>query len=428
MSFRLSNVRVASLLVFAFALGSVCAAQKPPVPVEDTHVRSAASPRTATSPGNWSQLAKLAPPTSSVGISGDTVAIGLAPFQSNAVANVFVKAAQGWRNTSPVATLSGPVQGQPIPTPVAIDGDTIVAAGNIGFGKLPGYAFVFVKPAGGWTNMSSPTAILSASDNSLDFGVSASISGDTIVIGSHGYFAGTPGTAYVFVKPAGGWHSMTETAKLTSSDGMKYDLFGYSVSISGGTITVGAPQFGNIVNPGPGKAYMFVKPSAGWTSMTQTAELNASDGVNGDAFGFAVAMDGDVVLSGAYVHNKFLGAAYVYQKPSSGWTNATETATLTAADGLISEFGNSLAISGRIAIVGAPFRGLPPNGSQGGVYVFEEPAGGWQNMAGNTVLFGSDAHYDTGFGTFVAINGKTLVAGDTNFGVPVNYAYVFGLP
>jgi hypothetical protein len=48
------------------------------------------------------------------------------------------------------------------------------------------------------------------------------------------------GSAYVFVKPAGGWANMTETAKLTASDGAANDFFGNSVAISGDTVVVGA--------------------------------------------------------------------------------------------------------------------------------------------------------------------------------------------
>ena len=49
-----------------------------------------------------------------------------------------------------------------------------------------------------------------------------------------------PGAAYVFEKPAGGWVNMTETAKLTASDGAAFDYFGISVSLSGDTALVGA--------------------------------------------------------------------------------------------------------------------------------------------------------------------------------------------
>ena len=51
---------------------------------------------------------------------------------------------------------------------------------------------------------------------------------------------GDSGSAYVFVKPGGGWADATEDAKLTALDPAGGDQFGISVSISGDTALVGA--------------------------------------------------------------------------------------------------------------------------------------------------------------------------------------------
>lgn len=442
MSLRRFAVSSFCILPLTIVLAAICPAQnlaarrrpKPPVGASSgVHGRPV-----TVSPGNWSQRAKLVAPTfyasfisPGVAISGETAVISQGAIKGfeNAVADVFVKTAQGWQNTAPVATLSGPEPEEPFTSPVAIDGDTIVVAGPVGFDGIAGYAFVYVKPPGGWKDM-VPTAVLTPSDtNDTEFGDSVSISGDTIVVGDNGYTGDTAevGSAYVFVKPKGGWHNMTETAKLTASDGVNTDLFGWSVSVSGGTIVVGATQFGSFANPGTGKAYVFVRPSTGWTSMTQTAELTASGLANGDVFGFSAAVDGNTVVVGSYVYNGFLGAAFVYQKPASGWANMTQTATLTPGDGSVGEFAFSVAISGKIVVAGAPYRGVTPDASQGGVYVFEEPASGWQNMAGNTLLIGSDAHYNNSFGNSVGISGRTLV-GSAQFRLQAPAAYVFGLP
>lgn len=435
MEFYLRKIRMVSVLGILAAASMFCVAQKLPAIPHAPHNNQAgmqpASPINV-SPGNWSQLAKLVPPgcctglENSVALSGDTVVLSLLPFESQKVAQVFVKTSLGWRSNSPVATLSGPVPEEPYIAPAAIDGDTVVVAGVTGSSQ-PGYAFVYVKPAGGWGNMSAPTAILTSSDRNPTFGVSVSISGDAIVVGGSGDYDGSLGAAYVFVKPARGWHNMAETAKLTASDGVSTDLFGSSVAISGQTIVVGATQFGNFLHPGPGKAYVYVEPSGGWSSMTQTAELTGSDSVGADEFGFSVSVDANVVLIGSYAHNNFLGAAYVYVKPASGWTNNTQTAELTPADSVIGSFGVSVAISGNLAVIGAPFRGLPPNAFEGGVYVFEKPTGGWQNATSSVVLMGADAHFSDQLGNSVAISGQTVLAGAPYRPAPGN-AYLFGLP
>jgi hypothetical protein len=123
------------------------------------------------------------------------------------------------------------------------------------------------------------------------------------------------GSAYVFVKPAAGWANLTETAKLTASDGATLDWFGYSAAMDGDTIVIGAPGGPTGPSTVPGAVYIFVKPSGGWADMTQTARLTASDGAAGDGFGWSVAMDGDTLVAGAYTDSidaSQQGSAYVF--------------------------------------------------------------------------------------------------------------------
>jgi hypothetical protein len=101
------------------------------------------------------------------------------------------------------------------------------------------------------------------------------VSGDTIVVGAEGDDDGNlsnSGSAYVFVKPRiGSWDDATQAAKLTASDRGAGNRFGYSVSISGDTIVVGAGRYDDANGIDPGSAYVFVKPSGGWANATQTA-------------------------------------------------------------------------------------------------------------------------------------------------------------
>jgi hypothetical protein len=90
-------------------------------------------------------------------------------------------------------------------------------------------------------------------------------------------------------------------------------------------------------------------------------------------------------------------------------------------------FGDSVALSGNLAAVGAPRFGNPPNAEQGGIYIFQEPASGWQNATGLTVLTAADAHYFKLVGSSVAMSGKVLVTGSLSNGFP-GIAYIFGLP
>ena len=149
---------------------------------------------------------------------------------------------------------------------------------------------------------------------------------------------------------------MTQTAKLLASDGAYGDFLGFSVSISGDEIVVGA-AYDDDIGIDFGSAYVFQKPVGGWVNMTQTAKLTASDGAASDLFGFSVSISGDVAVVGAITDDAPLsdsGSAYVFERPLGGWVSMTQTAKLTASDGAAGDqFGVSVSISGDVAVVGA---------------------------------------------------------------------------
>jgi len=230
------------------------------------------------------------------------------------------------------------------------------------------------------------------------FGNSVSSSGSTVVVGAPYFGSQDQGTAYVFVKPSTGWKNTYGfyTAQLAPSDlgGTFDDNFGSSVSISGNTVLVGEPLGNN--NAQPGAAYLFVKPEGGWADMTQTAELTASDGAAGNAFGASLSVSNNTVVAGASCtpassNGCGPGAAYVFVKPPSGWVNATQTAELIASDGVPNEaFGGSVSISGNNVVIGAPSATINGNKLQGAAYVFLKPPTGWTNMDETAKLTSSD--------------------------------------
>jgi len=241
---------------------------------------------------------------------------------------------------------------------VSISGDTAIV-GAFADDNAAGSAYVFEKVGGTWTQV----AKLTASDAAVNdiFGISVSISGDTAIVGAQGDDPG--GSAYVFVKPGGGWANANEDAKLTASDAAAGALFGISVSISGDTAIVGALTLGSF-----GSAYVFVKPGGGWVDATEDAKLTQSDAAAGDFFGGSVSISGDTAIVGALQVDMNSGSAYVFMKPGGGWVDATEDQKLTASDTLPDDdFGGSVSISGETAIVGAPAE--PRAGS---AYIFGE--------------------------------------------------------
>lgn len=97
-----------------------------------------------------------------------------------------------------------------------------------------------------------------------------------------------------------------------------------------------------------GAAYIFAEPANGWRNATETAQLLPSDPTQYGGFGASVAAYGPTVVVGSpSAGTNMTGAAYVYQEPSTGWVNATETAKLTTTDGE-GEVGYSVAVAGSV--------------------------------------------------------------------------------
>jgi hypothetical protein len=300
---------------------------------------------------------------------------------------------------------------------VGFSGNTVVAGAPNADGDV-GAAYVFVKPASGWANMTE-TAKLTASGSHQGVGNSVAISGNTVVVGSPDYNVFGPGAALVYVKPATGWASMTQTATLTSSDGQTYDSFGSAVAMSGNTIVAGAQNRTEV--------YLFVEPSGGWADTTQTALLTAP------TTGFSVGVDGDTVVVGnPYVtigSNYAQGAAFVFVKPASGWTNIKQpTATLTAADGAANAwFGYAVAVNGSRIVTGAPFATIGSNTDQGAAYSFVKPSTGWKSTSHfNAKVVASDGAKGDEFGWSVTIGGNMLLAGAPGATSQHGAAYISG--
>jgi len=311
---------------------------------------------------------------------------------------------------------------------VAVSGDTAVV-GAYGNNLFHGAAYVFVRPVSGWAAIATFSAKLTASDGAANdyFGVAVAVSGDTVVVGADGNLG--RGAAYVFGKPVSGWATTNAfSAKLTASDGEDNDRFGYSVAVSGDTALVGAYGAGLA----RGGAYVFVKPSGDWaTTNIFKAKLTASDGLEDDNFGFSAALSGDTAVVGAYGHNQGSGGAYVFVKPVSGWatTNAF-SAKLTASEGAAGDnFGFSAAISGDTVIVGSPYDQIASNSSQGSAYVFVKPPGDWATTnAFSAKLTAFDGAAFDNFGVSVAISGDTVLVGAYGNTLGRGAAYLFDKP
>ena len=152
------------------------------------------------------------------------------------------------------------------------------------------------------------------------------------------------------------------------------ESFGWSVSMSndGKYAVVGVPNWQN--NSQRGRALVYELSGGSWTNIQ---ELKASDGGNGDQYGWNVSISGDgkYIAIGAIQEDTGTdddGAVYVYEYDGTSWTNEGK---VIASDGEEDDqFGYSVAISddGNRLVVGAPNRNSPTGTADlGSVYFYE---------------------------------------------------------
>lgn len=303
---------------------------------------------------------------------------------------------------------------------LALSGNTaLVGAGGEYFpwnqGSKPGSVYVLQKT--GFNQWTQATRLMSSNSSPGDqFGRSIDVFGDTAIVGARfdNTVAQYAGSAYLFQKDgAGSWHQVQQ---LTAPDGAAQDFFGTSVSIYGDMALIGAPNAGV-----RGKAYLFRDTGGGhWT---HTATLQGSDTDGNDLFGESVSLSDKTAVVGApqwddgNVIN--VGRAYVYQEVTGGsWP---QVATLASFGGYNSAFGKSVALGNGLALVGAP--GGSTSLGPGAVQTYSEIGPGDWRGSGTLVPEELKFYDQIGFGSSIAFDGETAIMGAP--GIFGGQAYVY---
>ena len=226
------------------------------------------------------------------------------------------------------------------------------------------------------------------------------------------------------IQEAGPPPPISQQAYLKASNTGKNDFFD-AVAISGDTVIVGAPFEDSKATGVDGKqnddslfnsgaAYIFTRSGGKWT---QQAYLKASDASKKAQFGLSVAVSGDTAVVGAFGAGSQAGAAYVFTRVGTKWTEQTILKASNPAAGSL--FGYSVAVSGETVVVGAfgdPSNATGVGGSQtdksmvqaGAAYVFTRSGTAWAQQA---YLKASNTDRGDLFGISVAILGDTVVVG-----------------
>lgn len=252
------------------------------------------------------------------------------------------------------------------------------------------------------------------------FGAAVAISGDTALIGAvfDDDLGEDSGSAYIFVREEDG--TWSQQAKLLAPEGKAGDWFGSAVAISNDTAIVGAP---NALYNGmaTGVVHVYTRNGAQWALQ---ATLGPSASVADDQFGYAVAIDGDLIIAGTPGDDEVAmnaGAAYVLKRSGTSWTEQEKLIPMPGGEAGF--FGASVALSKTTALVGAWDDGSGKNAGMAFVYTTDDSM--WTPQA---TLVATDAEAEDIFGYSVALSGDIALigaSGNDDSGKDSGSAYIF---
>ena len=270
---------------------------------------------------------------SSVSISGDSVVVGasaVVPVGGASGSAYVFESNQGgtdnWGQTSKL-NASDAAGRDGFGNSVGISGDTVVV--GVLFdddgGADSGSAYFFGRNQGGgnsWGQVDKLTASDAAPGD--NFGRSVGINGNIVVVGADNDGAGS---VYVFQPSPGAADDWVQVNKLTASDSDPNDRFGFSVAIDGQSVAVGAVLDDDAGNSS-GSAYVFEPNQGGADSWVQVNKLTASDAAAEDQFGGSVAISGDTVVVSAVLDDDNevdSGSSYVFVEVESVSPSSTSS-------------------------------------------------------------------------------------------------------
>jgi hypothetical protein len=321
------------------------------------------------------------------------------------------------------AIAASDASGRALPIRMALEGRAIVLRVKVAGARFPLTVDPMIEQP-----QASPAPPGEDAEGRFGYSVALSANGTTALVGAPGD-NGLAGAAWVFTRSGSTWTQ--QGPKLTApggsaeagcNEGVSACGFGRSVALSadGATALIGAPR----VDEARGAAWVFTRSGSTWTQFGEPLAPDA-EARNSGSFGRSVVLsgDGNTALVGAPSAESTRGAAWAFERSASGFVSFGAELTGGSESGPGGYFGRSVALSadGATALIGAP----GDAGRTGGAWTFARSSGGWLPSAKLTA--GGEAVGEARFGSSVALSagGETALIGARTDAEGVGAAWAF---
>ncbi|HHY58060.1 MAG TPA: hypothetical protein GYA08_21800 [Chloroflexi bacterium] len=189
------------------------------------------------------------------------------------------------------------------------------------------------------------------------------------------------------------------------------DAFGHAMAFDGDVLVVGAPYTKVGANSSQGQAYIYTRNAGSAVDFTFVKAITGSATSTNSYFGWSVAVYSDTIVVGAHNALEALGAVHIFQRNQGGDNNWGEVKRIGRPDNRkFTDFGRTVALHGDTLVVAAPL-------GYGEVQLFQRHQGGDNNWGAIQTLTAGYTVTPTGavanFGDTLAFDGVTLAIGAT---------------
>lgn len=337
---------------------------------------------------------------------GNTALVGGPAEGSTGATWVFTRSSGVWTQEGDKLIGTGNVgnSGQGYALALSADGNTALIGGHSDDSNM-GAVWVFTRSAATWNQQGSKlvgTGTSGAVYQGRSVGLSAD--GNTAVFGGIGDSTGV-GAVWVFTRSGSTWTQ--QGSKLAGSGNTGASSQGGSVAISsdGNTIIVGGiGDNGNI-----GAAWVFTKSGTTWSQ--EGSKLVGTGRVGNSQQGRAVAIsaDGNTAIVSGYYDDSNAGATWVFTRSGTTWTQQGSKLVGTGVSGSIAEQGSSVGLSadGNTAVIG----GNRDDNFVGAAWVFSRSGSTWTQQGSKLVGTGATGASRQGNSLALSTDGQTVFVG-----------------
>lgn len=289
---------------------------------------------------------------------------------------------------------------------LSADGNTAVVGGP-NDDNNNGAAWIYTRAGGQWTQQGSKlvgTGAIGAASQGTSVSISAD--GSKVLVGGPWDNNGL-GAVWVYAGLNGVWSQ--QGSKLVGSGASGTPNRGSSVSISadGKTAIVGGPNDNSSV----GAVWVFTRQGSTWTQQGSKLVGSGATGAAQQGYSVSISADGTTIMTGGINDNIGAGAAWIYIRNGSSWSQQGTKLVGIGAVGKASQ-GNSVAIAadGNTALIGGPY----DNSNAGATWVFKRNGTSWSQQGSKLVGAGGLGSALQGISVGISADGNTAVIGASN--------------